>query len=1628
MSDINQKICDAVDLIVEKRLSQANFDKTIQAIVIEQGDLSKGEYKVKYLDSTFYAYDKSSTESQYEINTSVYVLVPENDFSKVKTILGRASADSAIDPVISENDTYEYITKNIILTNAEFGITSYKNETIVIYNKKQAENKITLDLNELKYGEKSHFEYFVLSSAIHTNLQKNQQAKGDYGIRVILDADIKQNKTNNNSAETPKQTTISFELNTTMMSGNPYQLYAPITQLSKFNIQNYENFVINKIELFSKNFNTPIEEEKYKPKEENIFFNNITLQCANKITRENLNSNYLYLSVPQGQYVSNEQKEISLKAIFQSKGKILDPKTHQGLQFFWFKKNPLITVESDEYCKIEGIVNEGWQCLNNYTVDEETQVKRWVAASDTQTIKFDDMPSNQQIYKCIALYNNIAYSAQRMIYNLNPDYNIEVTSDSGFIFYNNNGKPVLTCTCTQKEGESYRYSWYSTDINGYVQSLDDKDAATNTQRVDIANYPQKAYIDCVVEKMVNNTASFIGIGSVELLNLEDNSIQPYTVIINNGTQVFKYNTNGISPIHASKNNPNIQPSEEEIQMYLSPLTFTIINNKTGEEVTPANYKWILPKDDNNTMFDFSNIKKNIITDENGIRFYINPQLDFSIKKSYDIRKVDNIIKLEIYIDNQTYPVQTNILFLKEGDNGTNGTDYACQIVGMLSGNKEISFSDMIPFMINDNLCYCNSKQSLINKKISSLLSESNNCGLFLRLYKNGEIIKQNDIYNPSITWSILKQPYIKKDESTFEKNQLSYAIYLVSNASGLYLQRNLQASKDNNLSNIIILKAELSFKEDTKAKEQRIYATLPIAIITASDQNKAPVLEKNSGFFYVVYNADGVTPSYNNNGIFTIDTTNYPINDYSYNWEVIGSQLTKKFDETIPNQIKVIPNNYYYSEEFNNGIKCSIKTAKTDVEVASVIIPIHMYLNKYGHAAINNWDGNTVDIDKEGGIILSPQIGAGEKNADNSFTGMLMGTSLLKDGSKKEVGLMGLHKGERSFFLDANTGSATFGINGAGQIKIDPGSENNQAIIEGGTYKLEEEKGTGLQINLTTPSITYGNKNFIVDKDGIVTCKGANISGWFSAKCSYEEENDDGTSKTNSYEMAFQKNKSLINMTSEDDQGVKSETVIKPGYFKVGTSSSEDKYSQEETQYFEYSDGRATLRGDFNNKFGDGETGSGSVSFNANGILMSYKTKEDSSGIIEKFSLTHKSFGFGQYQNENQYKDDENVEIIFGDDLPTVTEDNIKYKLLSGITYTYDTGLSIVGKLTATSGIIGGWHINSNSISSADDSVVLYSDGRIYGRIMNEDNDSDDSDEGFLSQEDNFSRINITSQGFTSYLNTLSDNTTYTYKQIDTHSWVWDKYPGKKNLKYLVLIGKSTYPKEYVDYKGETKTKILHKEYYKVQNWKKASTISTKTNTKTNTKEVNIAALQDQTTINFQLAQDADRTLVGNKITFIRPISNNNNLGDIPDGPVKYGELQFPYKSRSSEESEPIQRTGTRISSRNIISQDYLLSTEAKFKLKTRQTDSLAKGINEILTPPDLVEYKDGTANGDITIDTIVETWKETKDSKEFTYTYNVEVKNKGTASEEVISLTRQDIKNGDEVVNKGYTINLKGF
>ena len=124
-TNIENQICDAIQILAERAINQAPYDKTIPALIVECVDTKKGKYKVKYQDAFYYA-TSDNTELNYRKNTEVYILVPGNDFTKEKKILGTVKdmEDEYNDRMNNLLNSYYEVGKGITVDDC--GLCSYK--------------------------------------------------------------------------------------------------------------------------------------------------------------------------------------------------------------------------------------------------------------------------------------------------------------------------------------------------------------------------------------------------------------------------------------------------------------------------------------------------------------------------------------------------------------------------------------------------------------------------------------------------------------------------------------------------------------------------------------------------------------------------------------------------------------------------------------------------------------------------------------------------------------------------------------------------------------------------------------------------------------------------------------------------------------------------------------------------------------------------------------------------------------------------------------------------------------------------------------------------------------------------------------------------------------------------------------------------------------------------------------------------------------------------------------------------------------------------------------------------------------------------------------------------------------
>lgn len=156
--------------------------------------------------------------------------------------------------------------------------------------------------------------------------------------------------------------------------------------------------------------------------------------------------------------------------------------------------------------------------------------------------------------------------------------------------------------------------------------------------------------------------------------------------------------------------------------------------------------------------------------------------------------------------------------------------------------------------------------------------------------------------------------------------------------------------------------------------------------------------------------------------------------------------------------VYIVPGSNYNGIYCNNRVEAFVYILNN--LCAKVTIPIHMFLNVYELASVNGWDGTHVEINEEDDYVLAPQIGAGVKNQEtNTFTGLVMGSLSNKTESgysDEKVGLMGFSDGQQSIFLDAKTGSATFGLASDGADSNNLYTEGRIKLVPGGVSEISK--------------------------------------------------------------------------------------------------------------------------------------------------------------------------------------------------------------------------------------------------------------------------------------------------------------------------------------------------------------------------------------------------------------------------------------------------------------------------------------------------------------------------------------------------------------------------------------------
>lgn len=442
--------------------------------------------------------------------------------------------------------------------------------------------------------------------------------------------------------------------------------------------------------------------------------------------------------------------------------------------------------------------------------------------------------------------------------------------------------------------------------------------------------------------------------------------------------------------------------------------------------------------------------------------------------------------------------------------------------------------------------------------------------------------------------------------------------------------------------------------------------------------------------------------------------------------------------------------------------------------------PIIFLYNRYELGFLNEWDGNKLELGD--GYLVAPQIGAGIKNSDNSFTGIVLGIKKIKEGVKGDIGLFGYNQGIQSLFLNAKNGSAIFGEKGAGQIIIEPSSkeaiiksgnynDNNQWIFKRvypnydanpvslGLYEYKLVPGTtttnpkydyvlsektragtdtayyektnskaGMLIDLSTPEIKFGTGNFLVSKEGHITAKGGGtIAGWeigdtdLFSKVTGEQRitlHTGGTGhydpETGTYIYDYPK---IYSGTHEDINSSNAGFYLGPNGISITGKYNESGLTK--TSHF-----RLTTTGNPKLFSGGHDTLNSSREgfyLSQDGFSIGSKVYIDDTGTMRLGNGATTNTGKhwvidGRYSNSSiSYvnADDDTESVYIGTDIIRLGKaDGGKYPFsVTSRGKLYAKDAEIEGKITATTGEIGGWKIDGTTLKSKNNIIKLNSEG-----------------------------------------------------------------------------------------------------------------------------------------------------------------------------------------------------------------------------------------------------------------------------------------------------------------------------
>lgn len=1140
-NQLQDAVLNAIDTLVNNRIDKMEVDKTVTATVVQCTNSITGEYLCSYNGGSLYAY--ALENASYSTGSTVYVLVPLGDFSKRKTIVSRAQAienDSNISFVSSALSNYNLIGKNPVAdknNNLPAKMRSYlKNNYILLYDVDNPDSSLLSFDNDEFSNSLKQAEAVLIEASFKTRLDNAHRIgkRGYYGLQFVLAfADKDQLDADGN----PTVKEYAYVIDTNNMNGNPFLFLNWSEQYSIFSID-VENFLyVKSIMAFCNDFvdaDNLIQADFWG---DDVFVKDIEIYGLKTISATN--GDYkMTLSTPEGITFKSVLPTDHRSVIGQLK-KVNDILSDQAM-WYWFAEDTRVVAGTDGYQMYGG---SGWR----YLKDKGNSYSFITYANENKAY--------ENKYMCVCVYKETMVLKETFaINNDSVKRDLTITSNMGVKFSFDRGTPTLTCLVDGKEsgfeadkengrpdkwfnfvwsridkGTVISYQYTKEQLQKQIEELQrqyDEGVITgigyqalqsiknqqnilknqiNTQLVgatyepgsnkftyEVRQIDSSATFRCTVYVRDTAESEEYNIGTAEIILQNADSAAPnsYYIIIENGNQVFQYSESGVSP--ADKR--NVDP------LKVKPLTCHFYD-PAGIEVNESTYqvKWQVPLE-STMIVTPSNESMSINPVTKLQEWCVSEIYPLEIAENYNYQALNNQVKAIVTYYGEEYTGQTNFLFTKIGENGTNGTDIVAKIYP--TSDSTILSTDCLALEIQDNdgsYSYSwNTGQSIYDQVLN------------FALYQRNE-----EVLVDSVTWSVSGGSKDKGAKNSKYLGVVGGVIDWQTEGAESRKFRNQIVRATTRIDNIDYYAfypiPVIHYHQDAvgivKRYSVHLDALKTLKSITYNADGHNPLYNKNQGVFvslgdsatddlkskYIVWRAEGGMPSQPSHVIYNDNPTNPAFKlTYEKNSSKGVIELLPKESELLT-ELYILPNDVYDGAYANNLVHGMIYSSKTSYDNGNnpevdIYIPIYMSLNTYGLKSLNSWDGNHLEINEDENYILAPQIGAGLKNDDNTFTGVVMGTAQTYDQKNPNVGLLGYSHGKQSIFLNAEEGSAVFGLPEdqastnnlytEGRIELNPGGDSKIGMWTIGSRAI---------YNMTKPPVptdkTDDEGNIIFNKD-----------------------------------------------------------------------------------------------------------------------------------------------------------------------------------------------------------------------------------------------------------------------------------------------------------------------------------------------------------------------------------------------------------------------------------------------------------------------------------------------------------------------------------------------------------------